>query len=70
MAAHFNSEGHVLSNAKFVGLEKVWKGWVTYRRVQEQRWIGLFDTHRSAGGLNKKKGSWKFRKPGRWIIDV
>ena len=56
VAAHFNSEGHVLSNAKFVGLEKVWKGWVTYRRVREQRWIGLFDTHRSAGGLNKKMG--------------
>ena len=23
VATHFNSEGHVLSNAKFVGLEKV-----------------------------------------------
>ena len=54
VAAHFNEEGHHLSDAKFVGLEKVWKGWVTYRRVREQRWIGLFDTHRSAGGLNKK----------------
>jgi len=54
VAAHFNGEGHQLSNAKFVGLEKVWKGWVTYRRVREQRWIGLFDTHRRTGGLNKK----------------
>ena len=54
VAAHFNGEGHQLSNAKFVGLEKVWKGWVTYRRVREQRWVGLFDTHRRAGGLNKK----------------
>ena len=26
VAAHFNGEGHQLSNAKFVGLEKVWKG--------------------------------------------
>lgn len=54
VAAHFNGERHQLSDAKFVGLEKVWKCWVTYRRVREQRWIGLFDTHRSAGGLNKK----------------
>lgn len=54
VAAHFNGEGHQLSNAKFVGLEKVWKGWVAYRRVREQRWVGLFKTHRTAGGLNKK----------------
>ena len=54
VAAHFNGESHQLSNARFVGLEKVWKGWVTYRRVREQRWIGLFETHRRAGGLNKK----------------
>ena len=54
VAAHFNGEGHQLSNAKLIGLEKVWKGWVTYRRVREQRWVGLFDTHRRAGGLNKK----------------
>ena len=54
VAAHFNGDRHQISNAKFVGLEKVWKGWVTYRRVREQRWIGLFETHRREGGLNKK----------------
>ena len=54
VAAHFNSDGHQLSNAKFVGLEKVWKGWTTYRRTREQRWVGLLNTHRKAGGLNKK----------------
>ena len=35
VAAHFNGERHQLSNAKFVGLEKVWKGWVACRRVRE-----------------------------------
>ena len=54
VAAHFNSDGHQLSNAKFVGLEKVWKGWTSYRRTREQRWVGLLNTHRKAGGLNKK----------------
>ena len=54
VAAHFNGDRHQLSNAKFVGLEKVWKGWVTYRRMREQRWVGLLDTHRRMGGLNTK----------------
>ena len=54
VAAHFNGGGHDLSNAKFVGLEKVWKGWVTYRRIREQRWVGLFGTHKRDGGLNTK----------------
>ena len=36
MAAHFNREGHHLLHAKFVGLEKVRKSWLTYRRVREQ----------------------------------
>ena len=54
VAAHFTGKGHHLSDARFVGLEKVWRSWVTYRRVREQRWVGLFDTHRKVGGLNKK----------------
>ena len=54
VAVHFNARGHNLSNAKFVGLEKVWKGWVTYRRIREQRWVGLLGTHKRAGGLNTK----------------
>ena len=51
---HFNNVGHHLSNAKFVGLEKVWKNVVSYRRLREQRWIELFETHVRTGGLNKK----------------
>ena len=56
VAAHFNETGHQITDAKFVGLEKVWKSWTIYRRVREQRWIGLLGTDHGAGtgGLNKK----------------
>ena len=54
VAAHFNGAGHQITDAKFVGLEKVWRSWTTYRRVREQRWVGLFGTHQGEGGLNKK----------------
>ena len=54
VAAHFNSAGHSINEVRFVGLEKVWKNWVTYRRVREQRWIALLGTHQGEGGLNKK----------------
>ena len=56
VAAHFNGPGHRLSDANFVGLEKVWRNWVTYRRIREQRWMGLLNTYRGTGGLNKKTG--------------
>ena len=55
VAGHFNECGHRISNVKVVGLEKVWKNWVTYRRVREQRWMGLLGTYQGLGGLNKKK---------------
>ena len=41
VAAHFSSDGHQLSNARFVGLGEMWKGWTTYRRTREQRWVDL-----------------------------
>ena len=44
VAGHFNECGHSISNVKVVGLEKVWKNWVTYRREREQRWMGLLGT--------------------------
>ena len=50
VAAHFNGAGHQITDAKFVGLEKVWRSWTTYRRVREQRWVGLFGTHQGEGG--------------------
>ena len=34
VAGHFNECGHSISNVKVVGLEKVWKNRVTYRRVR------------------------------------
>lgn len=56
VSAHFNGEAHSIADASFIGLEKVWKNWTTYRKVREQRWVGLFGTYRTAGsvGLNKK----------------
>ena len=39
VAAHFSSDGHQLSNAMFVGLEKVCKGWkFTGERVSRGGW--------------------------------
>ena len=55
VAGHFNEAGHNIGNVKVMGLEKVWKNWVTYRRVREQRWMGLLGTYQEQGGLNKKK---------------
>ena len=56
VAAHFNAGGHFITDASFIGLEKVWKNWVTYRRVREQRWVELLGTYHKngSGGLNKK----------------
>ena len=54
VAAHFNESGHNIGNMQVVGLEKVWKNWVTYRRLREQRWMGLLGTYQGLGGLNKK----------------
>ena len=34
---HFNERDNNIGNVKVVGLEQVWKNWVTYRRVREQR---------------------------------
>ena len=53
VAQHFNGEGHGIGDMLVVGLEKVWKNWVSYRRVREQRWISLLGTLHSTGGLNK-----------------
>ena len=54
VAVHFNEGNHDISHLKVVGLEKIWKNWVTYRRVREQRWMGLLATYQGAGGLNRK----------------
>ena len=54
VAKHFNGEGHALEDVMVIGLEKMRKNWIAYRRVREQRWMGLLVTHQYTGGLNKK----------------
>ena len=54
VAGHFNSTGHSLDDILFVGLERVWKKEVIYRRLRERRWIDLLGTSRQQGGLNIK----------------
>ena len=55
VAKHFNDEGHALEDVRVIGLEKVYKNWLAYRRAREQRWMGLLGTHQYAGGLNRKQ---------------
>ena len=54
VARHFNGKGHALEDMRVIGLEKVGKNWVAYRRVREQRWMGLLGTHQCSGGLKRK----------------
>ena len=54
VGCHFNRGGHSLHDLSVVGLEKVWRSAVTYRRVREQRWVNLLGTNQEQGGLNKK----------------
>ena len=54
VARHFNGEDHAVEDMRVIGLEKVRKNWVAYRRVREQRWMGLLGTLHCTGGLNKK----------------
>ena len=51
---HFTEGGHTIEDIRVIGLEKVRKNWVAYRRTREQRWMGFLGTHQEAGGLNKK----------------
>ena len=48
---HFKSSDHSLDGLKVVGLERVWKENVDYRRVRESRWMQLLGTDK-CGGLN------------------
>ena len=55
VSSHFNGEGHTESDLEVVGLEKVWRSSVVYRRLREQRWMGFLGTNQQLGGLNKKR---------------
>ena len=48
---HFLSEEHSLDDLRVVGLERVWRASVNYRRVRESRWMKLLGTDKN-GGLN------------------
>ena len=55
VSSHFKGEGHTESDLEVVGLEKVWRSSVVYRRLREQRWMGFLGTNQQLGGLNKKR---------------
>ena len=55
VASHFNGEGHSGDDIRVIGLEKVYKNWVAYRRAREQRWMDLLGTYQHNGGLNKNR---------------
>ena len=55
---HFMTQEHSLDDLRVVGLERVWKGSVDYRRARERRWMSLMGTDGN-GGLNVRSGQWK-----------
>ena len=53
---HFCAQGHSVNDVRVVGLERVWRQHVEYRRVREKRWMNLLGTQGAIGGLNKRYG--------------
>ena len=53
---HFCATGHSVNDVRVVGLERVWRQDVEYRRVREKRWMNLLGTQGAVGGLNKRYG--------------
>ena len=54
--SHFRSAGHGVDDVRVVGLERVWRQSVEYRRVRERRWMSLLGTRGGDEGLNKRYG--------------
>ena len=54
--SHFRSAGHEIGDVKVVGLERVWRQNVEYRRARERRWMDLLGTHVGDAALNKRYG--------------
>ena len=44
-----------MNDMRIVGLERVWRSDVFYRRQREMRWIHLLGTDGEHGGCNKRK---------------
>ena len=55
VARHFSVDGHDIGDIKVIGLERVWKNDVFYRRQREMRWIRLLGTDGGQGGCNKRR---------------
>ena len=55
VARHFSVDGHSVGDIRIVGLERVWKNDVFYRRQRETRWIQLLGTDDGQSGCNKRK---------------
>ena len=55
VARHFSDQGHDVNDMRIVGLERVWRSDVFYRRQREMRWIHLLGTDGEHGGCNKRK---------------
>ena len=49
---HFLERGHAIDDLRVVGLERVWRSEVDYRRAREMRWMRLLGTANAVGGLN------------------
>lgn len=53
---HFCAAGHGIDDVRVIGLERVWRQNVEYRRARERRWMNLLGTNSAQGGLNKRHG--------------
>ena len=53
---HFLEPGHTIDDLRVVGLERVWRSEVDYRRAREMRWMRLLGTANAVGGLNVRSG--------------
>ena len=56
VSSHFRSADHNVSDVRVVGLERVWRQNVEYRRARERRWISLLGTRVGGESLNKRNG--------------
>ena len=56
--SHFCASGHDIKDVWVIGLERVWRQNVEYRRARERRWMNLLGTNdaMSGTGMNKRYG--------------
>ena len=56
--SHFCASDHGIQDVWVIGLERVWRQNVEYRRARERRWMNLLGTNDAMGGtgMNKRDG--------------